>query len=251
MKFALIGFNCRFTHSCLSLFYLRQELLKNIDDVYININQFTINDPYYSTLMQISSLKADALFFSVYIWNGGIIKRIINDLAKIKPFSRFILGGPQAIAFRADDLPANSTVISGEIEGIDPSFYVDLKCGSLGTSYQGARSKKFDSPFTEDDFGDQLADRHIYFESSRGCPYSHHWNQVSATKIWKRSAMNSERSSPINHKVFVLSTEHSTPQIKELWKSGNFFGIDPRGPLSILKFLQISFQRRCFCFFKQ
>jgi anaerobic magnesium-protoporphyrin IX monomethyl ester cyclase len=172
MKFALIGFNCRFTHSCLSLFYLRQELLKNIDDVDININQFTINDPYYPTLMQISRLKADAFFFSVYIWNAGIIKRIINDLAKIQPFSSFILGGPQAIALRADDLPANSTIVSGEIEGIDASFYIDLKCGSLRTSYQGARSKKFHSPFTADDFSDQLANRHIYYESSRGCPYS-------------------------------------------------------------------------------
>lgn len=172
MKFALIGFNCRFTHSCLSLFYLRQELLKNIDDVAININQFTINDPYYPTLMQISSLKADAFFFSVYIWNADIIKRIINDLVKIQPFSSFVLGGPQAIALQADDLPANTTVVDGEIEGIDPSFYVDLKNGSLGPRYQGARSEKFDSPFMADDFRDQLANRHIYYESSRGCPYS-------------------------------------------------------------------------------
>jgi radical SAM superfamily enzyme YgiQ (UPF0313 family) len=172
MRFALIGFNCRFTHSCLSLFYLRQELLKNIDDVDININQFTINDPYYSTLMQISGLRADAFFFSVYIWNAVIIKRIINDLAKIQPFSSFILGGPQALAISPDDLPANSTIVSGEIEGVDPSFYADLQGGSLRTSYHGARSKNFDSPFTANDFSAQLANRHIYYESSRGCPYS-------------------------------------------------------------------------------
>ncbi|MBU0908296.1 MAG: radical SAM protein, partial [Proteobacteria bacterium] len=172
MKFALIGFNCRFTHSCLSLFYLRQELFKNIDDVAVNINQFTINDPYYPTLMQISSLAADAFFFSVYIWNAHIIKRIINDLAKTQPFSRIILGGPQAIAFNADELPTGCTVVSGEIEGIDRSFYTDLKSGSLRPSYHGVRSREFYSPFTPDDFKDQLVNRHIYYESSRGCPYS-------------------------------------------------------------------------------
>lgn len=172
MKFSLIGFNCRFTHSCLSLFYLRQELLKNIDDVAVNINQFTINDPYYPTLMQISRLKADAFFFSVYIWNANIIKRMINDLARIQPFSHVILGGPQAIAFNTVELPARCTVVSGEIEGIDRSFYTNLKNGSLRPDYHGTRSRQFASPFTSDDFKDQLANRHIYYESSRGCPYS-------------------------------------------------------------------------------
>ncbi|MBU4260309.1 MAG: DUF4080 domain-containing protein [Proteobacteria bacterium] len=172
MKFSLIGFNCRFTHSCLSLFYLRQELCKNIDDVAVNINQFTINDPYYPTLMQISSFAADAFFFSVYIWNAHIIKRIINDLAQIQPFPRFILGGPHGIAFNADELPAGCTVVSGEIEGIDRSFYTDLKNGSLRPSYHCSRSREFASPFTSEDFADQLVNRHIYYESSRGCPYS-------------------------------------------------------------------------------
>jgi len=128
--------------------------------------------PYYPTLMQISSLAADAFFFSVYIWNAHIIKRIINDLAKTQPFSRIILGGPQAIAFNADELPTGCTVVSGEIEGIDRSFYTDLKSGSLRPSYHGVRSREFYSPFTPDDFKDQLVNRHIYYESSRGCPYS-------------------------------------------------------------------------------
>lgn len=172
MKFALIGFNCRFTHSCPALFYLRQELLKNIDDVAVNINQFTINDPYYPTLTQISSFKADAFFFSVYIWNAEMIKRIVNDLAKLQPFPPLILGGPQAIVFRRDELPAACTVVSGEIEGMDRSFYADLKNGSLKPSYQGGRAREFPAPYTPDDFRDQLANRHIYYESARGCPYS-------------------------------------------------------------------------------
>ncbi len=172
MKFSLIAFNCRFTHSCLSLFYLRKELIKNIEDLEVNINQFTINDPYYQTLLHIAALEADAFFFSVYIWNALIVKRIIDDLAKIQPFSRFILGGPQAQAFSIVDFPTNTTIVRGEIEGIDASFFADLKSGELKQSYIGDRPLKFDSPYSHDDFQEHLLNRSVYYESARGCPFS-------------------------------------------------------------------------------
>lgn len=171
MKFALIGFNCRFTHSCLSLFYLRQELRKHMEDAQISLRQFTINDAYYATLLQIGTLRPDAFFFSVYIWNAGIITRIVNDLAKILPAALFVLGGPQSAALSREDLPARCTIVSGEIEGIDPCFYADLRTGNLLPCYAGKRQAAFASPFTPEDFTSHLANRHIYYESSRGCPY--------------------------------------------------------------------------------
>ena len=171
MKFALIGFNCRFTHSCLSLFYLRQELTKHMENAQISLRQFTINDAYYATLQQISILRPDAFFFSVYIWNAGIITRIVNDLAEMLPAALFVLGGPQAAALGRDDLPARCTLVSGEIEGIDPGFYADLRAGVLQPHYSGKRQAAFASPFTPEDFTTHLANRHIYYESSRGCPY--------------------------------------------------------------------------------
>ncbi|MBI5557855.1 MAG: DUF4080 domain-containing protein [Deltaproteobacteria bacterium] len=172
MKYALLGFNCRFTHSCLSLFYLRQELVKNMPDADICISQYTINDPYYATLTQIGTLKAHIYFFSVYIWNEDIITRIIHDLHVLQPLAVFILGGPQASALAAEELPANCTIVWGEIEDIDPAFYRDLRHGALASHYKGGRSASFASPFIAEDFNGQLANRHIYYESSRGCPYS-------------------------------------------------------------------------------
>lgn len=172
MKYALIGFNCRYTHSCLSLFYVRNELAKNIPTVEITLHQFTINDPYFSTLTHISSLKAEKYFFSVYIWNVGYISRIINDLSKIFPNTCFILGGPQAEALSSCDIPPKTTILSGEIEAVSPSFYVDITNGSLMTHYQADKAADFPSPYKTDDFSENLKNRHIYYESSRGCPYT-------------------------------------------------------------------------------
>lgn len=172
MKYALIGFNCRFTHSCLSLFYLRNELKKHAGEIDISLYQYTINDPYYATLARLGAIKADAYFFSVYIWNADRIIRITRDLSIICPSARFILGGPQIAALQLEVLPPQTTLVAGEIEGIDPSFYTDLRDHTLRSTYRAAKAKNFPSPYEAEDFDKELANRHIYYESSRGCPYS-------------------------------------------------------------------------------
>ncbi len=50
----LVGINARFTHSCLALFYVRNELEKNCPDIGRELLQFTINDNYYEMLLRLS-----------------------------------------------------------------------------------------------------------------------------------------------------------------------------------------------------
>lgn len=172
MQIKLIAFNGRYIHSCLALFYVRAELQKHLVAVEPEFHQFTINDPYYETLLKISGGAPRALFFSVYIWNGELIKRLLNDLSVILPETAFVLGGPQAAAFDRALLPANCTIIIGEIEGVDPVFYKDLANGQLATDYNCRPSQPFPSPYNDDDLTTELQNRHIYYESARGCPFS-------------------------------------------------------------------------------
>jgi hypothetical protein len=169
LHYRVIGFNCRYSHSCLALFYLRNELERHLDDCRVGISQFTINDPYYDTLLRLSDSEAKALFFSVYIWNSLYIKRLVCDLKRIRPELPIILGGPQA-PFLADP-PAGCTVVYGEIEGVDASFYRDLRQGTLQPEYKGKRGKPFISPYRSEDFTGPLQNRQVYYESSRGCPF--------------------------------------------------------------------------------
>lgn len=172
MNLTLIAFNCRYTHSCLSLFYVRQELLKNLSDAHVSLHQFTINDPYYATLINISDINSDAYFFSVYIWNATYIKRLIDDLARIRPETPIIIGGPQAKSLYTGERPNRICLIEGEIEGINNDFYSALSRRSLSSTYQADRAESFLLPYDAEDFSNHLANRHIYYESSRGCPYS-------------------------------------------------------------------------------
>jgi hypothetical protein len=168
MHYHVIGLNCRYSHSCLALFYLRNELERHLD-CRVAISQFTINDSYYDTLLRISNSEAAALFFSVYIWNSLSIKRLVCDLKRIHPGLPIILGGPQA-PFLADP-PAGCTVVHGEIEGVDASFYRDLRQGTLQPEYKGVPGNPFYSPYRPEDFIGPLQNRQVYYESSRGCPF--------------------------------------------------------------------------------
>lgn len=167
--FDLIALNCRYSHSCLALFYVRQELERNLPGVNVRLHQFTINDPYYATLLRLAEFNADALFIAVYIWNAQFVERLVGDLARIQPARPLVLGGPQAEVL--EGLPPCCTVIQGEIEGIGEQFYQDLAAGSLRPMYQGETGQPFPSPYRESDFMQQLRNRQVYYESSRGCPF--------------------------------------------------------------------------------
>ncbi len=174
MFFKLIAFNARFTHSCLALFYVRAALEHNLPDCQPEIIQYTINDPYYPTLRHIGSGEPAALFFSVYIWNSIYIQRLVVDLVRLLPGTPIILGGPQAGALVRDLDPEVSrlcTLVEGEIEGIEKSFYQELSDKNLQKKYRCAKVETFKSPYRQDDFSGPLKNRHIYYESSRGCPF--------------------------------------------------------------------------------
>ena len=53
--FHLVSVNCRYSHSCLAQFYLRNQLEHYLPDCPVVLSQFTINDPYYDTLLRITA----------------------------------------------------------------------------------------------------------------------------------------------------------------------------------------------------
>ncbi len=226
MDFKLIAFNGRYIHSCPALFYVREELQKNLPAAEINLCQFTINDPYYDTLLKISRGAPRAIFFSVYIWNGALVLRLITDLARIMPQTSFILGGPQAAAFDSDELPERCTVIKGEVEGLGPAFYTDLEDGKLQAVYQSTPGQPFPSPYNDDDLATELQNRHIYYESARGCPFncSYCLSSVEQGVSWKELELVKEELTAIlqhNPRIikFVDRTFNARPErALEIWR---------------------------------
>ena len=176
MHIKLVGLNARYTHSCLALFYVRHELERHYPEARIEILQGTINDGCYETLLRLTESSPGAVFFSAAIWNSELVRRLIVDLHTTLPDCQLVVGGPQA-GVLADSLPPGlCTAVLGEIEAVTPDFYRDLQQGSLQERYHGSffqmPDRRLAYPFRETDFERHLRNRHIYYESSRGCPFS-------------------------------------------------------------------------------
>ncbi len=173
MNISLIGVNARFTHSCLALFYLRNELHRYCPAADVSIAQYSINDPYFELILRISERRSDYYFFSALIWNSEIIANLIKDLTVIQPQCFCVVGGPQA-KIVVQECGSNRVVcVEGYFEQVPLDFYLDLQLKTLRSIYVCDREvTAFSFPFKPGDFDDALANRHIYYESSRGCPFS-------------------------------------------------------------------------------
>ena len=173
MRVTLVGLNGRYTHSCMALFYVRNEIIANVDDSKLEIFQFTINDPYYQLLLQLSASEADFYFFSAAIWNSDLIVKIVGDLLQMLSEIHVVVGGPQAEIVGSQLNTKRCSIVVGEIEGIGKDFYQDLQKNTLRPRYETKRvGSGYCFPYVERDFREHLENRHIYYESSRGCPFA-------------------------------------------------------------------------------
>jgi len=175
MQIKIVALNARFTHSCLALFHVRNELEINCPGVETELCQLTINDSYYETLLRLSYGKPDYIFFSAAVWNSERVEQLILDLKQCLPECGVVVGGPQAVVI-GQHLTVPCTVVSGDMEALSATFYRDLESKRLQTLYGGSflRMDKclLVSPYREEDFSSHLQNRNIYYESSRGCPFS-------------------------------------------------------------------------------
>ncbi|NTV12796.1 MAG: DUF4080 domain-containing protein [Desulfobulbaceae bacterium] len=187
MQIKLVAFNGRYIHSCLALFYVREELRRHLPEAPVALHQFTINDPYYPTLLKISNGNPTLVMFSVYIWNGELVARLLADLALALPETLFVLGGPQAANLDLTALSPRVTRVLGPVEGLPAQFYADLRRGRPAPEYRGEPGYPFPSPYRAEDLAGELAHRQVYYESVRGCPFacSYCLSSVERGMVWK------------------------------------------------------------------
>lgn len=178
MHIKLVAINGRFTHSCLALFHLRNELEANCHMVSTEIVQKTIRDPAYEVLLDLSRGQPDAIFFSAAVWNSHFVQELIVDLHLLIPSCQLVVGGPQAEVIGCNLKDGVCTVVRGAIEAVEERFYHDLANQALVPRYGRSffhltgKNERFLSPYKKEDFETHLKNRNVYYESSRGCPFS-------------------------------------------------------------------------------
>lgn len=186
MKVLLVGINSRFTHSNLAIRYLKAFTDKINYQCYIR--EFSINDRVERIVQEIIAEKVDIVAFSCYIWNKDYVKQISNLVKLIDSNIKLLYGGPE-VSFDSENYLMDSLadyIIEGEGEETYKEFieYIiadkDLKevkglyYKENGKVLYGGKRKLMNLndlifPYSiEDDLNNKI----VYFEASRGCPFN-------------------------------------------------------------------------------
>ncbi len=169
----LTTLNSRYTHSSIGLRYLYANLKELQEES--KILEFSINDALQSIAEKILKEIPDIIGIGVYIWNATQVHELIQIIKKVSPTTKIILGGPEVThePYRVNFDMADF-IIKGEG---DEAFYALCK-NILNNTPPKAKIIKMSLPslkelslpykyYTDDD----IKNRYIYVEVSRGCPF--------------------------------------------------------------------------------
>ena len=118
MKFLLAVVNAKYIHSNPAIYSLRAYSVQKDSELekHIELAEYTINQPFQDILADIYARMPDCVAFSCYIWNIGMVKDIVRELAKILPETRIWLGGPE-VSYNAEELLEEMPFITGIMVG--------------------------------------------------------------------------------------------------------------------------------------
>lgn len=192
MKTLIISLNSKYIHAALAPWYLKVCCGPECGEV--KVLEHTVNDDPGGVLTSIYREKPDVAAFSCYIWNIGYVTGLVSNLKKVLPGLVIILGGPEVSYDSRETMDINTDIdyiITGEGEAAFPKLVAYLNgnkqasaleaieglcfrnsCGtSLNTPALIRDLDSIPSPYTRDML-EALGSRIVYFESSRGCPFS-------------------------------------------------------------------------------
>lgn len=204
MKFLLTAINAKYIHSNLAVYSLRAAALAAApasdkhEPFSVELAEFTINHRTEEILRDIFLRKPDVLLFSCYIWNIVYVRELAENCKKIMPEVPVWLGGPE-VSYDAEKFlrenPAADGILCGEGE---ETFRLLAECYAAGQAdtehlaeipglvfrepvESAARPIRVNTPAPLPDlsalpfpYGElaEFENRIIYYESSRGCPFS-------------------------------------------------------------------------------
>ncbi len=188
-KTVLVGINAKFIHSNLAIRYMKAYYhnKENRDD--LNILEYSINQDIDYILNEIVIKEPNIVTFSCYLWNYEIVKKLSRVLKGVLDEVTIVYGGPEVTYTSEDELKSNPYVdyiIQGEGEETFRKLkkYLDgaSEFPTSGITYREGEEivKQFpssglnmgDIPFPYDNELSGLANRILYYETSRGCPFN-------------------------------------------------------------------------------
>lgn len=189
MKILLVACNAKYIHSNLAVYDLQAYASDYAD--HIVLKEYTINQQKDDIMRDIYLEHPDVVCVSCYIWNLSFVKELMADLIKILPGADFWAGGPE-VSYDAEKFLTENSEFKGVMVGEGEEtfkelagYYVEKNPQSLkdmtGICYRDGDQIIHNGwrqimdlssiPFIYKDLS-EFKNRIIYYESSRGCPFS-------------------------------------------------------------------------------
>ena len=189
MKILLVACNAKYIHSNLAVYDLQAYASDYAD--HIVLKEYTINQQKDDIMRDIYLEHPDVVCVSCYIWNLSFVKELMADLIKILPGADFWAGGPE-VSYDAEKFLTENSEFKGVMVGEGEEtfkelagYYVEKNPQNLkdmtGICYRDGNQIIHNGwrqimdlssiPFIYKDLS-EFKNRIIYYESSRGCPFS-------------------------------------------------------------------------------
>ncbi len=224
MKIILAACNAKYIHSNLAVYDL-QAYARQYQQ-HILLKEYTINQQKDEIMKDLYEEKPDVICFSCYIWNISFVKELAEDLKKVLPSVPFWAGGPE-VSFDAEAFLAANPAFDGVMVGEGEETFLELAGYYVDhekslEQIRGIAFRKENQvlhngwreimdlskvPFPYKDLQD-FDHRIIYYESSRGCPFSCSYCLSSVDKKLRF------RSLDLVRKELQFFLDHKVPQVK-------------------------------------
>lgn len=235
MKILLAAVNAKYIHSNLAIYSLKAYAeAHGVKKEEIEIAEYTINQPVEQILMDLYKRKPDILCFSCYLWNIVYVEQLVRELQKVLPELDIWLGGPE-VSWNAEEVLKKLPQVHGIMRGEGEETFLEVV-----KAYEGCE-KNFEKikgitfrracaaeqtedeivvrpdrpamenlnaiPFVYEDM-DAFEHKIIYYESSRGCPFSCSYCLSSVDKCLRF------RSLELVKREVQFFIDHKVPQVK-------------------------------------
>ena len=248
MKLLLTAINAKYIHSSLAIRYLN----KNCQDLACSIEmlEVSINNHLLEIANQIFDARPDVLGLSCYIWNIELVKQLLPLVHKLLPECKIICGGPE-VSYETKEFMQEFSMVDYVVRGESEEAFHELMQALIEDksneeiNIKGVAKRNLDNtidenvavtvadldtikfPYDDEDI-EALKDKIIYYESSRGCPYSCKYCLSCATRGVRYRSLD---------KVFAelnYFIRHNVRQVKFVDRT---FNADKKHYLPILEFI--------------
>lgn len=248
MKILLTAINAKYIHSNLAVYNLRAYAAHYAKGMTasdtVEIGEYTINNQMEDILEGIYKAKPDVLMFSCYIWNIAYVEELAEEFHKLRPEVPIWVGGPE-VSYETESFLRCHPQITGVMIGEGEKTFCELAeyyAGEIRSNKEAKEIKEIqtikqsvnlgeiagivyrneeeivftapremldlsDIPFCYDEAGD-FKNRIIYYESSRGCPFSCSYCLSSVEKQLRF------RNTELVKKELQFFIDREVPQVK-------------------------------------